>query len=37
MVTAPLNAPTAEIYAKAQKELDGVLTPEQKTKHDEAR
>ena len=30
-------APTAEIYPKAQKELDDVLTPEQKTKRNEAR
>ena len=31
-----LFAGTSEIYAKAQKELDGVLTPEQKAKRKEA-
>lgn len=32
-----LFAGTSEIYSKAQKELDGVLTPEQKAKRQEAR
>lgn len=32
-----LFAGTSEIYSKAQKELDDVLTPEQKTKRQEAR